>query len=97
MGRLFPRGNDTRAHFARPCCVQLPHLFVLHDFSTGGAALSCAICVSPRSSVGRFTVVEKVLGTNHLNRTRCLRDDGAGNRSKDHAPHTTVTMRTQHD
>ena len=40
---------------------------------------------------------ESWLCTNHLNRAWCIRDNGAGNRSKDHAPHTTVTMRTQYD
>ena len=53
--------------------------------------------VPMRQSRGRFRVVEKVLCTNHLHRTRCFRNDGTGNRSKNHPPHATITMRTQHD
>lgn len=74
----------------------LPHFFVLHGFSASAVGTAHRYLAKGQSG-RRLTVVEKVLCANHLNRTRCFRDDGAGNRSKDHAPHTAVTMRTQYD
>ena len=51
----------------------------------------------PGSSCGRFSVFEKVLGSDHLNRTWRLRDDSSRNRPEDDAPHTAVPVRSQHD
>ena len=46
------------------------------------------------SSCGRFSVVEKVFGTDHLNRTRSFRDDSGGNGPEHHAPHAAVSVET---
>ncbi len=43
MVRFVPRWNDTRARFARPYCVQRPHFFVIHDFSTAAIGLRIGI------------------------------------------------------
>ena len=95
MVRVVPPGNDTQARFARPYSM-LPHFLVFMIFST--SAIGAAHRYMTKGQSGRrLTVVEKVLCTNHLNRTGCFRDDCAGNGSKDHAPHTAVTMRTQYD